>query len=45
MEKPSGAIPYYLFFGVVLLYGILLREHAELQRQWLKKKIPVECQT
>jgi O-antigen ligase len=31
MEKPYGAIPYYLFFGVVLRYGMLLREHAELR--------------
>jgi O-antigen ligase len=31
LEKPFSAIPYYLFFGVVLRYGILLREHAELQ--------------
>ena len=30
-EKPFGAIPYYLFFGVVLRYGMLLREEAELQ--------------
>jgi hypothetical protein len=30
-EKPFGAIPYYLFFGVVLRYGMLLREHVELQ--------------
>jgi hypothetical protein len=30
-EKPFGAIPYYLFFGVVLRYGMLLREEAQLQ--------------
>jgi len=30
-EKPFWAIPYYLFFGVLLRYGIELRKHAELQ--------------
>lgn len=31
-EKPFWAIPYYLFFGVVLRYGIQLRECPELQQ-------------
>jgi O-antigen ligase len=31
LEKPFFAIPYYFFFGVVLRYGMLLRDHAELQ--------------
>jgi len=30
-EKPFWAIPYYLFFGVALRYGMMLREHPELQ--------------
>jgi hypothetical protein len=31
-EKPYSAIPYYLFFGVVLRYGMLLRENSEMRR-------------